>query len=96
MTQDFFLINYDEESVFVCRSIPGDGEALAWVNEAAGTFGRSQDVLKLTESRSSKITNIQMLHSSYIIHSLPSFLFIAQNLGKEVNLPSSAQQEGAF
>lgn len=83
-------------SVCVRESISGGGEAPAWVNEAAGTFGRSRNILRLTENGSSKITNIQMLHSSSIIHSIPSFLFIAQNRRKEVNLPSSAQQEGAF
>lgn len=63
----------------------GDCEThLALVNEAAGTFGQKQDVLRLTDNRSSKITNIQMLHSSCIIHSVPSFFALHRIKGRRI------------
>lgn len=68
-----------------CSADGGDGEALALVNEAAGTFGQSQDVIRLTENRSSKIANIQMLHSSCIIHWVPSFSALHRQEGKRIN-----------
>lgn len=82
----YFLHSPDEESVFVFKIADGDyGEALALANEAAGTFGQSKDVLRLTENRSSKITDIQMLHSSCIIQLVPPFYALHRTEAKRIN-----------